>query len=494
MQETVTVFLTGMSHDGRAVGKIGDAFSPYHGAAVFVQNAIVGQTVKAVITAKKKNFLEAVCIELVENSPYFTEGICPHHNDCGGCSWQHIGYERQLSEKENFVRNSLRKIAKISDSELEKCFYPILSCKDITENSTALGSGTECYRNKMEFAFALCGGQLKLGLRKKNSHEIAEVTHCSLMPLQAMEILSKLRSALEDFALPFYRYAVIRYFQNIWTLELITRPFSKKNKEVEKESIERCFQAVKAVADGVMHSIRKAETDVAYGETVIRECGNTALTAKLDFLSHSTCYQLGNRAFFQVNTIMTEILYSVVHDFAKCILPEKNGQVWDFYCGVGSIGLSVAPFCVQNGKQTVFPRFRALSKSFSSVQYKKPLLLGVEAVESAVGLAKENAAANGCDFAYFECSAGKNLGKYFKRFSLPNLLILDPPRSGIEDEAIEAVLDYLPPYLVLVSCNPATLARDIGKLCPVYALIAVQPVDLFPHTPHTETAVLLAKK
>lgn len=495
MQETLTVVLTGMSHDGRAVGKIGDTLSPYYGFAVFVQNAIVGQTVQAVITAKKKRFLEAVCSEVLENSPFYTEGICPHHNECGGCSWQHISYERQLLEKEKLVRNSLQKIAKIPEAELDKCFYPILSCSDSLEKSAFQSSGTERYRNKMEFAFALCGGQLKLGLRKKNSHEIVEITDCSLMPVRAMEILAKLRSALKDFALPFYRYAVIRHFQNAWTLELITRPFSKSGKQPEKESMERCFLAVKDTVDGVMHSIRKAETDVAYGETIVREYGNTALSAKLDFPSHSTGYKLGNRAFFQVNTAMTEILYSVVHDFAKCVLPEKNGHVWDFYCGVGSIGLSLAPFCVQNGRQMRFLRFNALSQaSFAAVQYKKPLLLGVEAVDSAISLAKENAAVNGCCFTYFECSAAKNLDKYFKRFSLPNLLILDPPRAGIEDEAVQAVLDNLPPYLILVSCNPATLSRDLGKLCPFYAVIAVQPVDLFPHTPHAETAVLLAKK
>ena len=122
------------------------------------------------------------------------------------------------------------------------------------------------------------------------------------------------------------------------------------------------------------------------------------------------------------------------------------------------------------------------------------MLLGVEVVENAIHLAEENAQLNQYTYVKFICSAGKNLQKFFKQYSLPNLLILDPPRSGIEDEAISAILQYEPQFLILVSCNPTTLARDLSKLTQKYSIKAIQGVDLFPHTPHVETVVLLSWK
>lgn len=493
MQETVTVFLTGMSHDGRAAGKIDDMSSLRHGQTVFVENAVAGQKVRAAVTADKKNFLEAVCTEVLEQSPHYAEAICPHHAECGGCSWQHLQYDEQLRQKELFVKNALRRLGNIRESDFAQHCLPVLSCKDLSDTGENPQDNTLRYRNKMEFAFAFCQGRLKLGLRRKNSHDIAEVTECRLMPRQAMLIIEALRQVLRDFDLPFYRYAVVRHFQDTWTLELITYPFSEKNKQAEKQSMERCSDAVRHLVSGLVHGIRKSKTDVAYAEHTANEYGNAQLMQRLCFAGHDTLYKLGSRAFFQVNTAMAQLLYGVVQDFAKCVLPEKNSHVWDFYCGVGSIGLSLAPFCEHNDKQPVFSRYSALVTEYSGFLYKKPLLIGAEAVESAILLAEENARLNNCGFARFECCAGKDIGKFFKRFSLPHLLILDPPRAGIEAEALAAILRFLPPYLILVSCNASTLARDLGKLVSAYRILAVQPVDLFPHTPHVETVVLLSK-
>lgn len=484
MKEYVTVRLTSMSHDGRAVGKI-DNNSPCQGMAVFVENGLIGQTVRAEIIAQKKNFLTAKSLEIIEQSPFATKGICPHQHDCGGCAWQNLAYAMQVQEKEAQIKNALKRLGKVQD--FESSFYPLLS--PLSTGNIAL-----FYRNKMEFAFALQKGKLCLGLRKKNSNEIVEVTDCKLQNPHAMKILTVLRSVLQNFPYDFYRYAVLRFFQNIWTVELITYPFSRQHRKEEKQSITACYEVLKDNIAGLVHSERKAGTDIAYGEKVVQEFGRTALFEKLHIAGKEISFKLGNSAFFQVNSKMAEVLYQVIADFAGLVLPQKNAHIWDFYCGIGSIGLSLAHLCLENQKNFSLEYVQNLSVNEPAYTYKKPFLLGVEVVEKAILLAKENAQLNQCSFAKFACAASKKLQTFFKQFSLPNLLILDPPRSGIEEEAINAILQYQPQFLILVSCNPTTLARDLAKLTQKYSIKAIQGVDLFPHTPHVETVVLLSKQ
>lgn len=481
MKEYLTVHLTSMSHDGRAVGKINEN-SPYQGMAVFVEDAIIGQTVLAEILDKKKNFLSAKCIEIIEQSPFFSSGICPHQKECGGCAWQNLAYETQVLEKEALIKNALKRLGKVQD--FETSFYPLLS-------PLSAGNSTLFYRNKMEFAFVLQNGSLKLGLRKKNSHKLVEVTDCKLQAPHAMKILAVLRSEVQNFQHDFYRYAVLRFFQDTWTVELITYPFSKQHRKEEEQSITACYEALKNDVAGLVHSERKEKTDIAYGERVVREFGRTALFEKLHIAGQEVEFKLGNTAFFQVNSKMAEVLYQVIYDFASLVLPQKNAHIWDFYCGIGSIGLSLASLCLENRKNFSLEYVQELSVQDPVYTYKKPLLLGVEVVENAIHLAEENAQLNQYTYVKFICSAGKNLQKFFKQYSLPNLLILDPPRSGIEDEAISAILQYEPQFLILVSCNPTTLARDLSKLTQKYSIKAIQGVDLFPHTPHVETVCLL---
>lgn len=483
MKEYVTVCLTSMSHDGRAVGKIEDN-SPWQGMAVFVENGLIGQTVKAEVIAQKKNFLTAKSIEIIEQSPFAVAGICSHQQDCGGCAWQNLAYTMQVQEKETQIKNALKRLGKVQD--FEPSFYPLLS-------PLSTGNTTLFYRNKMEFAFALQKGKLCLGLRRKNSNEIVEVTDCKLQDPHAMKILAALRSVLHDFPYDFYRFAVLRFFKNTWTVELITYPCSRQHKKEEEQSITACYEALKNDIAGLVHSERKAKTDVAYGEKAVQEFGRTDLFEKLYIAGKEISFKLGNSAFFQVNSKMAEALYQVIADFAALVLPQKNAHIWDFYCGIGSIGLSLAHLCLENKKNFSLDYVQNLSVNELAYAYKKPFLLGVEAVEKAIFLAEENTQLNQCTFAKFVCSPCKKLQTFFKQFSLPNLLILDPPRSGIEEEAINAILQYTPQFLILVSCSPTTLARDLTKLTQKYSIKVIQGVDLFPHTPHVETVVLLER-
>lgn len=504
MKEYIVVQLTSMSHDGRAVGRIENLpalnlsnqdllcqNAQYAGMVVFVENAVIGQTVRAELIEIKKNFLSAKCVEILEQSPFAASGICPHQAECGGCAWQSIVYEKQVLEKENAIKNALKRLGKVQN--FEKCFYGLLSPLS-HPTAAARQNETIFYRNKMEFAFAMQNGKLALGLRRKNSHELVEVTDCKLQDPHAMKILALLRSVLQNFQYDFYRYAVLRFFQNTWTVELITYPFSKQHGKEEEQSILACYEALKDEIAGFVHSERKSKTDVAYGERIVQEFGKTMLCEKLTISGREIQFKLGNSAFFQVNSAMAEILYQVVCDFASAVLPEKNAHIWDFYCGIGSISLSLANLCIENKKNFSLEYVKEFSVDTPGYSYKKPFSLGVEVVEKAIQLAEENAQLNQCAFAKFICSASKNLQKFFKQYSLPNLLILDPPRSGIEDEAVSAILQYQPQFLILVSCNPTTLARDLAKLTQKYSIKAIQGVDLFPHTPHVETVVLATRQ
>ncbi len=263
MKEYLTLCLTSMSQDGRAVGRI-ERQQPYQGMAVFVENALAGQTVKAEILSKKKNFIIARTVEVLEQSPFAAKGICMHRQECGGCSWQNLKYERQVFEKENLIKNVLRRVGKIEN--FETCFHPLIT-------PSAVQADTLFYRNKMEFAFSLQNKRLKLGLRKKNSHDIVEVTECRLQNPHAMKILALLRTVLKSFQHEFYRYAVLRYFQDKWTVELITYPFSKSNGHNEKQSVLACYEVLKHTVSGMVHSVRTSKTDVAYGENIVCEYG-----------------------------------------------------------------------------------------------------------------------------------------------------------------------------------------------------------------------------
>ncbi len=481
MEERIIVRLHSMSHDGRAIGRYENGKEK--GIAVFVENAVMGQTVQAKIIKKKKKYIEAQCEQVLEQENFVTKGICSHFLECGGCAWQLLEYPVQAKEKEHIVLNSLQRIGNFSQEYLQQKIFPILTPLNCQFSKIT------AYRNKMEFAFSCENGKQKVGLHKKNSHEIIEITDCMLMDKKAMEILSILRNVTKDYSEKFLRFAVLRNFNNEWTLELITYPFSK-NKEIEQNLIVLCYEKIKPLIKGLIHSIRKSSFDVAYGEEIIKLYGNTELFENLHIKEQKKSFSLGNTAFFQVNTQMTEILYSVVYELASLVLPKENGQLWDIYCGLGSIGLSLANLLKYNEKQnSIYEK----NIPFCVTQYKKPFLLGVEVVDQAIQLAKQNAINSSCDFARFEVNSAKKLEQYFKRFSLPNVLVLDPPRAGVEEQAIQAILKYLPEHIIYVSCNPATLARDLALLSEKYQLCIVQPVDLFPHTPHVETVVLLSK-
>ena len=514
--DIIEVTLHGMSHDGRAVGRLDS------GITVFVQGAVMGQTVEASIVSMKKRMIDAVFSRLITPSAFEVTPYCEQASECGGCPWMTLSYEKQLEEKTALVRNALIRIGhfKKFEDEWAHKILPILSpC-----NFTNYHEGTKekfltNFRNKMEFSFsmvstnALFAGaahSTKLGLKKRASHEVVDITDCKLQKSIAMTVLQEVRTYCKNKEFPFLRYLVVRTpSTGKATVELITWPFAKikSHADIEEGVVFDIAKTVLAITgiNGFLHSVRADKADVAYGERIMREWGDTELTEniKLNVWDRARSFSLGNKAFFQVNTAMTELLYSVVHAFASHVLDERNNKIWDVYCGVGGISLSLAPLALVNKtKQNPIATLdtKQLDKLCEVKENKKKandrnphaFVLGIESVFSATGLARKNASDN--NYCVFETAEAQYLWQFFKKYEMPDLIVLDPPRAGLDDKALQALLKNVVPYCIMVSCNPTTLARDLEALADKYKICAVQALDLFPHTPHVETVVLLQKK
>ena len=477
--ETLELELHGLSPDGRTVGRSED------GMTVFVRGGLPGQRVLVRLSQVKKRMAEAELVAVVKASADERPAPCPHAADCGGCPWQCLPYPRQLEWKTRIVQDALRRLGRL---ELpEGVLRPTLSP----------GAETEWgYRNKMEFAFAAGkDGVTRLGLRARASRAVAEVTDCRLQSPRAMAVLAALHRLCAKRSLhaatpersprartprkktfsssvrqnDILRFAVIREpCDGGCLVELITLPSPQEAANIRALGQELMDSGLGVT--GFVHSVRADEADIAYGEESVLALGNVALAETLRLQGRDVTFHLDHNAFFQVNSRAAELLYNTAAALAADLFPGADGhwgrECWDIYCGAGGLALTMGPH-------------------FSRV-------FGLESVAPAVKLAALNAQSTGESTDYrFESGDAASLERVFRQRGTPDLLVTDPPRAGMDERVVQAVLRHRPPRLVLVSCNPATLARDLALLAPSYAIRAVQPVDLFPQTPHVETVVSL---
>lgn len=480
-EQEINLRLHGLTHDGRGVGR-------HEGLAVFVEGGLPGQTVSCRLTNQKKNLAEASLIAVLENSPDERQNPCRHAQDCGGCPLQALKYPAQLVWKTQLVQDAILRIGHLHLPE--NCFLPIqtLSAQDASEWG---------YRNKMEFTFAQDEqGKTQLGLLGRHSHRVVEVTDCLLQTPRTMRILADIRQLTDQHGLTAYtapgassntnkhlrqtseagilRFAIIREPRlgkeqaetSQCQVELITAPPSKEQ-TAKLVALGKDLLA-KAKVSGFVHSVRISQAAVAYGEKIILRLGRVNLSESLLLGEHPTwvTYELGAQSFFQVNTAMAEKLYNTAISWVRNYTAqsgEARTTCFDLYCGVGGLGLALAPL-------------------FSTV-------LGLDNNRLAIELARKNARAfPNCKF---ETAEADQLAKVFKLSGTPDLLCADPPRKGLEKEAAMAILRRLPRHLLLISCNPPSLARDLALLAEQYEIKAIQPFDLFPQTPHVETLVWL---
>jgi len=422
------------------------------GQVVFVEGALPGSRVIARVVKEEKSCLRAVVHEMLSPSPEAAEPFCPHFGTCGGCTWQDATYPAQLEWKREIVTEQLRRIGKVD-----------------TEASSTLASPlTRLYRNKMEFSFGPGPGRgLSLGLRERfNPGRIVEVESCLLMPDPAMDILRAVRRLTGATQLPSYfartgtgawRHLVLRHSEATgrWLAQMIVGP---KTPFKRLASLGEALMEEFPQLTGVILDMRRDRADFAIAEHRIWAIGEDFIEENLDGLR----LRVSSGAFFQTNTQAAALLYAKAVETAR-LTGEEN--VWDLYCGAGGLSL----FMARHAKSVT----------------------GFEISQEAVDDATANAGLNGLTNCCFV--AGDLKDAVSRRKAKPDVVVIDPPRAGLHPDTVDALLKIAAQRLVYVSCNPSTLARDMGKLGTLYTVQAVTPVDLFPHTPHIECVAELTK-
>ncbi|MEN6441172.1 MAG: 23S rRNA (uracil(1939)-C(5))-methyltransferase RlmD [Syntrophobacter sp.] len=453
-----------LAFGGKGIARVG-------GYVIFLDRAVPGQVVKARIIKKKKNYAEARVIDLISQSPDYARPRCPHFGICGGCHWQDISYDVQLYWKEKHIVESLSHIAGIANADSR----PIVPSPDPFH-----------YRNKMEFTFSnrrwltaeeMSGGDFSvedlfaLGLHVRGFFDkVFNVRECFLESPQAVEILKEVREWSVKSGLPaynirghegFWRFLVLREGKNTGQamVHLITSGDARGDGTVELLASRLTEKFPKITT--FIHSSSDNQSQVAIGDSSRVLSGPGFIEERLGDLR----FRISAHSFFQTNSRGTELLYDTVARFGEF---DGSENVWDLYCGTGTIGIYIAP------------RVRKVT--------------GVEVVEDAVKDAFENCRINGIQNCSFMAGDLKDVIRRAAEAGTPDVVVTDPPRAGMHPKVIKALLEVAPRRIVAVSCNPASLARDVAFFLDDYEIKAVQPFDLFPHTPHLECVLRLDRK
>jgi 23S rRNA (uracil1939-C5)-methyltransferase len=462
----VEVYLEKLAFGGKALGRV-------DGLVVFVEHGIPGQTVRVRITKKKAQFAEGRVVGLVQQSPDYTAPRCRHFGFCGGCLWQDLAYEEQLQWKRQQVQECLQHLAGLRPEDIR----PATASPD-----------QYYYRNKMEFTFAprpwltqedLAAGRNPeglggaLGLHVPGSfNRVFNLEECYLQAPQTAAMVTEVRDWARSSSLAaydtkghtgFWRFLMLREGKRTgqWLLNLITTEAGDREKVAELAAhLRERFGEISTL----VHSVNARKAQVAQGGRSQILWGPGSIEEELQ----GRRFRISPESFFQTNTAATEALYGAVSR-----LGEFSGRetVWDLYCGAGSIALSLAD--------------------------RVQRVVGFELVETAVADAYVNSELNRVDNCQFLAGDLKDrIREVLKsgQYPRPEVVVTDPPRAGMHAQVIQALLEILPQKIIAVSCNPATLARDLALLQENYEIVTVEPFDLFPHTAHIECVVRLEKK
>lgn len=441
------------------------------GERVIVKNTIPGQRVSFVVNKARKGKYEGRLLEVLEPSGLEQESACVH-KDCGGCIYQTLPYEEQLTIKANQVRKLMEEVIK------EKCEYEFLGIKPSPRQFA--------YRNKMEFSFGdeYKDGPLALGMHKKGSfYDLVTVCDCRITDEDFKKILSVTLDFFRERNVPYFhrmrhegylRHLLVRKAAKtgeilvdlITTTSAVTGGLSVYEEEqmLREWKYELLSQSYEGTMKGILHTSNDSVADVVKNEGTELLYGEDYIYEELLGLR----FKITPFSFFQTNSLGAEVLYSTARDFI--LNGDENALggkvVYDLYSGTGTIAQMMAPVCKE--------------------------VVGVEIVEEAVEAAKENAILNGLNNCRF--IAGDVLKALDDIEVLPDYIILDPPRDGIHPKALEKIIAYGVENLVYISCKPTSLARDLDVfLARGYEVKKIQCVDMFPGTYHVETVALLER-
>lgn len=454
--------ITTLAAEGKAIGH-------YEGMVVFVPMTVPGDVVDVQVRAKHRRFMEGVVVNFVKRSEMRCEPVCEHFGVCGGCKWQNLPYEEQLRHKTVQVRDQLTRIGKLELPEISPC----------------LGSAEQLYyRNKLEFTFAdrrwltyeeiAEGGDIAptpaLGFHVPNMFDkVLDIKKCYLQADPS--------NAIRDFVKQYclengYSFHNVREHQGLMR-GIIIRTASigdimvsvvfNENDQPKIKALLSALQEQFPQITSLIYFVNEKWNDSLTDQVPICFSGNDHIFEEMEGLR----FKVGPKSFYQTNSAQAYELYKVTREFAD-LKPEDT--LYDLYTGTGTI----ANFCARRCKKVV----------------------GIEYVPEAIEDAKVNSAINGIDNTTFYAGDMKKVldNAFIARNGRPDVIILDPPRAGVDEPVIDVILNAAPQRIVYVSCNPATQARDLALMSGMYKVVAVQPVDMFPHTHHVENVVKLERR
>lgn len=468
--QVLTVEIEDMTSEGEGIGKI-DGF-PF-----FVKDAMIGDRAQIRMTRIKKNYAYGRLEKVIKPSPFRVEPVCGFHKQCGGCQIQAMNYQRQLEFKSSKVRNNLMRIGGFDAEFIDGVMEPVVGMDDPFH-----------YRNKAQYPIGEDKeGNPIAGFYAGRTHSIIANTDCGLGPMENKEILETVLAYMRENHVPAYnevtgegliRHVLIRkgfYSGEIMVCVVISKIHGEYFFLPSQEKLVLALSRIKGMAS-VSVSINTEKTNVIMGKEIHTIWGSDTINdtifirdAEKDFraVGKGITFAISPLSFYQVNPVQTEKLYSLALSYAGLTGKET---VWDLYCGIGTISL----FLAEQAKQ----------------------VYGVEVVPQAIEDARENALRNGIgNTLFFVGKAEEVLPDKFEKENIhADVIVVDPPRKGCDEACLKTMLEMSPERIVYVSCDSATLARDLRVLCKGgYEILRVRAVDMFPMTVHVETCVLLSK-
>lgn len=446
--DTFTITIEDMGAEGEGIGKV-DGFT------WFIKDAVIGDVARVKAMKVKKNYGYAKLIEILDPSTYRVEPKCEFHKQCGGCQIQALDYRQQLLFKENKVRNHLKRIGGFQDLTV----LPVIGMEN-----------PYYYRNKAQFPIRQGkDGNIITGFYAGRSHTVIPNTKCYLGDEVNEEILKTVLSFMKENHISAYdeetgkglvRHILIRV--GFTTREIMVCLIINGNELENSQKLVNSLQKIEGMTS-ISISINKENTNVILGEKVKTLWGQDYIT---DYIGQVK-YQISPLSFYQVNPMQTQKLYETALSYAGLTGGEV---VWDLYCGIGTISL----FLAQKAKK----------------------VMGVEIIEQAIEDAKRNAQINGINNVEFYVGKAEEVlpAKYKEDNEYAQVIVVDPPRKGCDEVLLDTIVQMKPERVVYVSCDSATLARDLRYLCDRgYEVKEVQPVDMFGHTVHVETVILMTR-
>ncbi len=442
----------------KRLGINGEGIAYYKRLIIFVQGALPKETVIVKVTKATPRYAEAQLIQIKEASPDRVIPPCPVYDQCGGCQLQHLAYKQQLIFKKDLLKQALEKYqpAGYQQYELRKTI------------------GMEepwHYRNKAQFQLRenLKTQKVEAGLYQSESHQLVPIVDCLVQEPATQKVMNTATQLLTKYAIPIYderknsgilRTLMVRVGIETGEVQLVLISRTKKLPQINafiRELNQRCPEVV-----SIMQNIQDKKTSIVMGDETIHLWGKETIDEKINEVS----FELSARAFFQLNPKQTKVLYQ---EALNALALKQDKTVVDAYCGVGTIGLSLA-------------------KQAKEVR-------GMDIIPQAIDDAKKNAEEMGLTNTRYEVgSAEELLPKWLAEGFKPDAIVVDPPRTGLDDKLLQAIVKQPSQQLVYISCNVSTLARDLKPLSKIYNVEYLQSVDMFPQTARCEVVVKMTKK